>query len=147
MNKLKIAFIAVAALVAASAHAQSTISLYAADSLRPALDEIAAAYVPARVQVRYGSATALRDGIAAGERPAIFVAADMYAPHSLTVRGLAGPVKRFASVRGYDYGVVLVDGAGEEAWYFEQFILSPQGQAILAKHGLSRGRSAIVAGK
>jgi len=147
MNKIKVAFIAIAASLAGSAYAQSTISLYAAESLQPALDEIAAAYLPARVKVRYGAEAALRDRITAGERPALFVATNVGDPHSLTVQGLAGPVKRFARARNADYGVVLVDGASEEAWYFEQFMLSPQGQAILAKHGFAHGGSADIAAK
>jgi len=56
-------------------------------------------------------------------------------------------VKRFARGGGSEYGLVLVHGSGEEAWYFAQFILSPAGQSILVKHGFSRGPSAVVAGK
>jgi ABC-type molybdate transport system substrate-binding protein len=131
---------------ALSAHAQSSIRLYAADSLRPALEEIAAAYPAARVEVQYGPSAQLRDRIAAGERPALFAATNVDYPHSLSRDGLAGPVKRFARDRGAEYGLVLVDGSGEEAWYFAQFILSPEGQSILVKHGFSRGPSAVVAG-
>jgi molybdenum ABC transporter molybdate-binding protein len=38
-----------------------------------------------------------------------------------------------------EYGLVLVEGAREQAWHFAQFILSPRGQAILAKHGFAPG--------
>ena len=147
MKSLKIILMAAATSLAMSAHAQSTISLYAAESLRPSLDELAAAYAPARVEVRYGTPVALRDRIAGGERPALFAATDVHYPHSLSLQGLGGPVKRFARNRNDEYGLVLVDGSSEEAWYFAQFVLSPEGQAILAKHGLSRGASALVAGK
>jgi len=142
MTNVKIFLLAIGASLAMSAQAQTTIPLYAADSLRPALDELAAAYAPARVQVRYGTPVAMRDRIAAGDRPALYASTDVYYPHSLEVQGLGGPVKRFARDRGADYGLVLVDGSSEEAYYFSQFILSPGGQAILAKHGLSRGASA-----
>ena len=139
---MKIVLMAALASLAVSAQAQTTIPLYAADSLRPALDEVAAAYTSARVEVRYGPSATLRDRIAAGERPALFASTNVDYPHSLAQKGLAGPVKRFARGRDAEYGLVLVDGSGEEAWYFAQFLLSPEGQAILAKHGYSRGASA-----
>jgi ABC-type molybdate transport system substrate-binding protein len=141
MKTGKIILFMVGALLALSARAQTTLPLYAADSLRPAFEELAAAYTSARVDVRYGTPVALRDRIAAGERPALFVSTNVDDPQSLTRRGLGGPVKRFARDHGADYGLVLVDGSSEEAWYFAQFILSPEGQAILARHGLARGGS------
>jgi ABC-type molybdate transport system substrate-binding protein len=147
MNSLRSALLAVAASFAISAQAQTTLPFFAAESLRPALDEIAANYVAARVEIRYGNSAALRDRIAAGERPALFASANVDYPHSLTLQGLAGPVKRFARDRNAELGLVLIDGSSEEAWYFAQFILSPEGQAILAKHGFSRGGSALTASK
>jgi ABC-type molybdate transport system substrate-binding protein len=147
MNSIRNALLAVAASFAISAQAQTTLPFFAAESLRPALDEVAAAYPAARVQVQYGSPVALRDRIAAGERPALFASANVDYPHSLTRQGLAGPVKRFARDRHAELGLVLIDGSSEEAWYFAQFILSPEGQAILAKHGFSRGASALTASK
>jgi len=147
MKSMRTILLAVGASFSMSALAQTTIPFYAADSLRPAMDELAMAYTPARVEVRYGAAGALRDRIAAGDRPALYASTDVHYPHSLEVQGLGGPVKRFARDRGTDYALVLVDGSSEEAWHFAQFILSPEGQAILARHGLSRGASALVAGK
>jgi ABC-type molybdate transport system substrate-binding protein len=139
--------LALLAACALSAHAQPTIRVFAADSLRPALDEIAAQYPSASISVVYGAPAALRDRISAGERPALFAANDVHYPHSLTLQGLGGPVKRFARQRNDEYGLVLVDGAGEEAYYFSRFILSPEGQAILVKHGFSKGASALMAAK
>jgi ABC-type molybdate transport system substrate-binding protein len=144
---MKTVLMAIVASLAMSAHAQTSIRMYAAENLRPAIDEIAMAYTSARVEAQYGSSTQLRDRIAAGERPAVFASADVERPHSLAREGLAGPVKRFARDRYAEYGLVLVDGAGEEAWYFAQFVLSPDGQAILAKHGFSPGASASAASK
>jgi len=40
-----------------------------------------------------------------------------------------------------DYGLGLVMGGREQAWYFAQFILSPKGQEILMKYGFSPGDS------
>jgi ABC-type molybdate transport system substrate-binding protein len=144
MNCIRSTVFVAAAAFSLSAYAQATLPLFAADSLRPALDEVAAAYPAARVQVQYGNPVALRDRIAAGERPALFASANVDYPHSLTLQGLAGPVKRFARDRNTEFGLVLVDGSSEEAWYFAQFILSPEGQAILAKHGFARGGSALA---
>jgi ABC-type molybdate transport system substrate-binding protein len=136
-----------AAMFALSAYAQTPIRLYAADNLRPVFEEIAAVYSSAKVEVQYGASDRLRDRIHAGERPALFAATNVDYPHSLSLEGLAGPVKRFARGRGAEYGLVLVDGSGEEAYNFARFILSPLGQAILVKHGFSPGASALVAGK
>jgi ABC-type molybdate transport system substrate-binding protein len=144
---MRIVLMALVTSLAVSAHAQTSIRMYAAENLRPAIDEMAAAYTSARVEAQYGSSGLLRDRIAAGERPALFASANVEHPHSLTREGLAGPVKRFARDRNAEYGLVLVDGAGEEAWYFAQFVLSADGQAILAKHGFSPGASARVAAK
>src|SRR4249920_672086 len=123
MKSVKIFLMTIAAALAMSVQAQTTIPLYAAESLRPALDDLAAAYAPARVEVRYGTSVALRDRIAAGERPALFASNNVDYPHSLTRQGLGGPVKRFAREHGADYGLVLVDGSDEEAYHFSQFIL------------------------
>lgn len=147
MVSMKTLLAALVTLFALSAHAQTSIRLYAADNLRPALEEIAASYPAARVEVQYGPSAQLRDRIAAGERPALFAATNVDYPHSLAREGLAGPVKRFARAGGAEYGLVLVDGSPEEAWYFAQFVLSAEGQSILVKHGFSRGSSASVAGK
>ena len=35
------------------------------------------------------------------------------------------------------YGVTLLDGAGEPARQFLQFLLSPAGQTVLARHGFA----------
>ena len=144
---MRTVLMALMASLAMSAQAQTSIRMYAAENLRPAIDEIAATYTSARVEVQYGTSGLLRDRIAAGDRPAVFASASVEQPHSLTRAGLAGPVKRFARDRNAEYGLVLVDGAGEEAWYFAQFVLSPDGQAILARHGFSPGASALVAAK
>ena len=40
---------------------------------------------------------------------------------------------------GADYGLTVIKGARPEAERFAQFVLSPAGQAILAKHGFSAG--------
>ena len=72
MKNMRTTLLAVGASFSMSALAQTTIPFYAADSLRPAMDELAMAYTPARVEVRYGAAGALRDRIAAGDRPALY---------------------------------------------------------------------------
>lgn len=41
---------------------------------------------------------------------------------------------------GADYGLTVIDGAPPAATAFAQFILSPDGQAILVRHGFAAGR-------
>ena len=245
------------------AHAQQPIKVYAAGSLRSAMNELATSYAAMKVEAEYGASGLLRDRIAKGERPEVFASADMANPFSLEKIGLAGPVKRFARNRlcalaapgvkvdsasllermldpaiklgtstpkadpsgdyawqlfekaervrpgayatlsgkarkltggpdsppppkgrnaygallaegkadiflayctgareaknenealqivqipetlsvSADYGMVLVHDSREEAWYFVQFVLSPRGQAILAKYGFSPGEA------
>jgi molybdate transport system substrate-binding protein len=40
---------------------------------------------------------------------------------------------------GADYGETVLKGARQEAERFAQLVLSPTGQAILAKHGFASG--------
>jgi molybdate transport system substrate-binding protein len=83
---------------AMSAHAQEPVRLYAAGSLRAALDEVAASYSGARVEAVYGASGLLRERIAGGERADVFASANMEHPQSLA-RGRAGAVQRFARNR------------------------------------------------
>lgn len=85
-----------AATFSMAAQAQEPIKLYAAGSLRSAFNEVAASYADAKVEAVYGASGLLRDRIAGGERADIFASANMEHPHSLTRKGEAGPVKRFA---------------------------------------------------
>jgi ABC-type molybdate transport system substrate-binding protein len=95
---MRTVMVAAMAWIAMSAQAQETIRLYAAGSLRSALNEIAAAY-PVKVDAVYGPSGLLRERIVRGERPDIFASANIEHPHSLARQGLAGPVKRFARNR------------------------------------------------
>jgi molybdate transport system substrate-binding protein len=88
-----------AAALAMSAQAQEPIRLYAAGSLRAALNEVAAAYADFKVEPVYGPSGLLRDRIAKGERAEVFASANMEHPHSLAKDGRAGPVRRFARNR------------------------------------------------
>ena len=129
--------------IAMSAQAQQPIRIYADASLKPALSEMAAAYPAAKLQVVYGPSAVLHERIAKGERPHVFAAANMEYPHALAKQGLSGPVRCFAR-NGSEYGLALVEGAGEDAWYFRQFVLSPKAQAILSKHGFSPALAVIA---
>ncbi len=46
---------------------------------------------------------------------------------------------------GADYGLIVLDGAPPEAWKLALYILSPAGQALLARHGFESG--ALPAGE
>jgi molybdenum ABC transporter molybdate-binding protein len=253
--------LAVLAFAAMPAFAQEPVRLYAAGSLRTALNEVIANFSDAKVQAVYAPSGLLRDRIAQGEPAEVFASANMEHPGALAKAGKAGPVRRFARNRlcalaapglevdgatlldrmldpsvklgtstpkadpngdyafqlfakaeslrpgaramlekkalkltggpdsppppkdrsqyglivaegkadvfltyctnaleakrenpaqqvvqvpetlsvAAEYGLVLVEGAREQAWHFAQFILSPRGQAILAKHGFAPG--------
>ena len=96
---MKILLLSLMAILPMSAQAQEPVRLYAAGSLRGALNEIAASYTDAKVEAVYGASGLLRDRIAGGERADIFASANMEHPHSLAIKGQAGPVKRFARNR------------------------------------------------
>jgi ABC-type molybdate transport system substrate-binding protein len=81
------------------AHAQEPVRLYAAGSLRAALDEVAAAFKDGKVQAVYGASGLLRERIAKGEPAEVFASANMEHPQSLEKDGRAGPVKLFARNR------------------------------------------------
>lgn len=75
------------------------ITVYAAGSLRVALPALAAAFTAATgvaVEARHGPAGLLRERIEAGDRPDLFLSADLGHPARLAAAGLAGPPVLFA---------------------------------------------------
>lgn len=79
--------------------APDRISVYAAGSLRVALPALAAAFTAATgiaVETRHGPAGLLRERIEAGDRPDLFLSADLAHPARLVAAGLAGPPVLFA---------------------------------------------------
>jgi molybdate transport system substrate-binding protein len=89
-------WILMTALVATSAGAQEPVRLYAAGSLRAAMDELGAAFGEAPVQATYGASGLLRDRLAKGEAADVFASANMEHPARLEKEGRSGPVVRFA---------------------------------------------------
>lgn len=88
-------------MTAPAAHAQTAapLAVYAAGSLRAALNEVAAGYekhsgVP--VRLTYGASGLLRDRIAGGEPAQVFASANMDHPEALAAAGKAEPVRAFA---------------------------------------------------
>ncbi|MDR6292136.1 molybdate transport system substrate-binding protein [Inquilinus ginsengisoli] len=79
--------------------APDRISVYAAGSLRVALPALTAAFTAATgtaVAVRHGPAGLLRERIEAGDRPDLFLSADLGHPARLAEAGLSGPPVLFA---------------------------------------------------
>jgi len=87
------------ALAAVNVHAQEPVRLYAAGSLRAALDEVARAFTEAKVEAVYGASGLLRERIAKGEPAEVFASANMEHPQALEKVGRGGPVKLFARNR------------------------------------------------
>lgn len=72
--------------------------IYAAGSLRPAFDVLAAA-TPGGLRLQYANARDLADRIVAGERPDVFASASAEHPRALYEAGLVGEPRPFASNR------------------------------------------------
>jgi molybdate transport system substrate-binding protein len=75
------------------------ISIYAAGSLRVALPALVAAFSAATgisVDIRHGPAGLLRERIEAGDRPDLFLSADLGHPARLAAAGLSAPPVLFA---------------------------------------------------
>jgi molybdate transport system substrate-binding protein len=87
------------ALAAMNVHAQQPVRLYAAGSLRAALEEVAQAFTEAKVEAVYGASGLLRERIAKGEPAEVFASANMEHPQALEKAGRGGPVKLFARNR------------------------------------------------
>jgi molybdenum ABC transporter molybdate-binding protein len=79
-----------------------TIQLYAAGSLRAALNEAARAFQSKTgnpVQAKYGPSGVLKDEIAGGAKADVFASANMTHPQALSAAKKSGPVLRFARNR------------------------------------------------
>lgn len=73
--------------------------MFAAGSLRAALDEVVQNFTGAKVVAVYGPSGLLRERIVRGEAADLFASANMEHPRSLEQAGRAGPVKLFARNR------------------------------------------------
>jgi ABC-type molybdate transport system substrate-binding protein len=75
------------------------VAVYAAGSLRAALNEVAAGFEKSRgtpARMTYGASGLLRDRIAGGEPAQVFASANMEHPQALAAAGKAEPVQAFA---------------------------------------------------
>ncbi len=89
---------AVAQTTTAAAPAPAALSVYAAGSLRAALDEVARAFEQGqgtRVAMSYGASGLLKDRIVGGEAPQVFASANTEHPQALVAAGRAGAVLPF----------------------------------------------------
>jgi molybdate transport system substrate-binding protein len=92
----------IALSVSTRAEAQESVRLYAAGSLRAALNELSAAYAAAggvAVAGTFGPSGLLRERIEKGEPAEVFASADMGHPRRLAEAGRGGPVRLFARNR------------------------------------------------
>jgi molybdate transport system substrate-binding protein len=83
-------------------HAADIVHLYAAGSLRDAVNEIASAFESAagiKIEAKYGPSGILRDEIASGAAADVFASANMEHPRALLQAGKSGPVVLFARNR------------------------------------------------
>jgi ABC-type molybdate transport system substrate-binding protein len=90
------------AATATQSGAQETVLLYAAGSLRGALNEVVTGFTGAtgiKVEAKYGPSGLLRDEIAGGAKAEVFASANMSHPESLAKANKSGPVTMFARNR------------------------------------------------
>ena len=81
------------------AHSAELVHLYAAGSLREALDDTAKAFADSsgvKVETKYGPSGLLKDAIAGGAAADVFASANMEHPRALAHTGKSGPVVLFA---------------------------------------------------
>ena len=86
-------------MTASMAHADDTVLLHAAGSLRSALTDVAGAFKTATgtaVQAKFGPSGLLKDEIAGGAKAEVFASADMGNPQALATAKRSGPVVLFA---------------------------------------------------
>ena len=95
-------FVITALLMTAPAQSADLVHLYAAGSLRDALDETRAAFTQSTgiaVEAKYGPSGLLKDEIAGGANADVFASANMDHPQALARAGRSGPVVLFARNR------------------------------------------------
>lgn len=95
-------FVITALLMTAPAQSADLVHLYAAGSLRDALDETRAAFTQSTgiaVEAKYGPSGLLKDEIAGGANADVFASANMDHPQALARAGRSGPVVVFARNR------------------------------------------------
>src|SRR5262245_21695206 len=100
--KLKDWCIFILLLMPTQTDADDIVHLYAAGSLRDALDETARAFESAsgaKVETKYGPSGILKDQIAAGAQADVFASANMEHPRALAQAGKSGPSVLFARNR------------------------------------------------
>lgn len=93
---LFVAFIGILLPLSVSAN---SLQLYAAGSLKAALNETAASYekvYSTKVTAKYGPSGLLKKAIEEGENPDIFASANMKHPEGLAAQGWGSPVVLFA---------------------------------------------------
>jgi ABC-type molybdate transport system substrate-binding protein len=99
VKRLVLAAALVAGMPFAQAQTAQPVAVYAAGSLRAALNEVAAGFEKSRgtpVRMTYGASGLLRDRIAGGEPAQVFASANMEHPQALAAAGKAEPVQAFA---------------------------------------------------
>jgi ABC-type molybdate transport system substrate-binding protein len=74
--------------------------------------------------MKFGASGLLKDEIKAGTQAEVFASANMEHPQALA---------------GADYGLTVMNGASPAAYRFAMFILSLDGQRILAKQFMAPG--------
>ncbi|MBX9926616.1 MAG: substrate-binding domain-containing protein [Hyphomicrobiaceae bacterium] len=140
-----IVFAAAMALVAmmSPASAQTAIKVFAADSLQPAMADLASEFQKAtggqfKIEPVLGPTAALRERIEKGEAAHVFAAADIGEAKKLADAGKTrGPAVPFAKPKsgGAPLGFVVMKDAPPAAGELAGFLRFGAGRSVLEKHG------------
>ena len=110
--------------------------VFAAESLRPVLEEASSAFSAYRagaVTFEFGPSEVLRDRLVKGEAADMFVSDDRQNPEAVAKARKAQPAKMYAR----NHGLVVMNGASPTGHAFANFLLGPEGRRILAARGLA----------
>ena len=149
--------IALLALMSAPAVAGDMVLLHAAGSLRGALTDIAKGFEAesgAKVQAKFGASGLLKDEIAGGAKAEVFAsangtlvaqgAADIFLTYCTNAQAAQkeNPDQQIVALPdalavGADYGLTVMNDTSASAYKFAMFILSAEGQRVLANHGFA----------
>lgn len=138
---LSAAVAALAVAFATPAWSQTAIKLYAADTLQPALGDLAAEFKKFTggkftIEPVVGGSDALRERIEKGEAAHVFVASDGESARKLAAAGRSrGPAVPFAKAGGKEHVFIVLKDAPPAAGELAGFLRYGPGQTVLKKHG------------
>jgi ABC-type molybdate transport system substrate-binding protein len=144
MRALLLAMAGLVSMGVLASRAEDAVLLHAAGSFRAALTEVARAFGGSGgtpVTAQFGASGLLRSlyGMIVGQGEA-----DLFLTYCTSAKEAAAEVMGAQAIElpetiavGADDGLTVMNGASERAYRLALFILAPEGQAILTRHGFA----------